>query len=200
MSAPRYTVFLSHASHDVGVARLIERVLKSLGVACWIDAKDLDAGVHFRDEIVARLRMSNELLVLASPRFASSRWLDYEAGIAAGAQVKTVPMLYDCVPARISDFDMLRHLHAVHIDDFDEYERQLLERVRVFQRAKPQQMQAAMGGTGVPPPPPVRLSKGFYGRVRHVTDEPGGLGGDGVRKLQERIRRELKPKGDNHDD
>ncbi|MEZ5853408.1 MAG: toll/interleukin-1 receptor domain-containing protein [Hyphomicrobiaceae bacterium] len=205
MSAPSYKVFLSHASYDVGVANLIARVITRPGLECWVDAKDLGVGAHFRSAIAETLCGANELLVLASPRFAKSKWLDFEVGMAMGAGLEIIPLLYDCTLGRISDFDVLRHLHAVHIDDFDKYETQLIARANAFFQANEQPLQGAAGGSPHRLPPPVVPPRGFYGRPAGASSRRSDQANEGVRKLQERIRRELKPKaerpkGDEHDD
>lgn len=130
IGSSNYKVFVSHASADVGVAKMLHALVTNAGADCYVDAKDLRGGVIFREELAKHIRSSNEMVVLLSPKFENSKWLDYEVGIAVGAGKLIVPLLFDLPRARISDFDFLRHLHAIHIDDHEVYLSDLKHRIR----------------------------------------------------------------------
>src|SRR5436190_1670704 len=61
--------------------------IKSFGVDCWLDEKDLEGGDIIPDEIIRGIDACQEAIVLISPNSVNSQWVSFEI---AGIKVNSV--------------------------------------------------------------------------------------------------------------
>src|SRR3981081_2500723 len=77
---PKYVVFISHSSLADWTARTMDEKIRSLGVDCWLDEKDLEGGYIIPDEIIRGIDACQEAIVLISPNSVNSQWVSFEIG------------------------------------------------------------------------------------------------------------------------
>lgn len=131
MQLPRddYRLAISHSSADIGVAKLISLYAKKLGASCFLDEWSIGGGADFRHEIINQIRNAHELLVLVTPKFLESRWLDFEVGVAAGAGLWIVPMSHCVAPGQRNDLPTLKNMQWRDLDDAEKYFKELEKRI-----------------------------------------------------------------------
>lgn len=130
MRAEKYTVFISHSAEDAPIVKLLVPGIKAVDADCRIDYEFLRIGQPFHPDIVKNIRQCHEMLVLYTPKFKVSRWLDHEVGIALGAGLHVCAIIYDLVLDDINKCEFLRNCHAASLNDFQtHYLPQLEQRV-----------------------------------------------------------------------
>ena len=75
-----YQVFVSHATTDKWIARMICEKIESAGATTFRDDRDIESGDDIPDEIRKQLIGSNELVILMTPDSVRRAWVLLEAG------------------------------------------------------------------------------------------------------------------------
>lgn len=127
-----YKVFISHDSRDRAVADMLSGYIRGMQVNCDVDFQFLEVGSKYKREIRNKIVSSNELLVILSPRFKLSKWLDYEVGVADGAGLYLSVLLLNLANGEIGDCEFLRDGHVDQIDNYQRYLSQLAARADDF--------------------------------------------------------------------
>jgi hypothetical protein len=78
----RYQVFISHATADKWIARMLCEKIGSLGATTFRNDRDIKGGDDIPDEIVRQIKASHEVLILLTPQSVSRPWVLLEAGMA----------------------------------------------------------------------------------------------------------------------
>ena len=123
-------VFVSHATADKWIARVICEKLEAAGAKTFIDDRDIKGGDDIPDEIRRQIKQSKELLVLLTPQSVDRRWVTLEIGMALGMSRKKriVVVLYhvdvDPIPG------MLKSKKAINLNDIDTYLAEVSSRVK----------------------------------------------------------------------
>jgi len=95
-------VFISHSSHDKGVARKLVADLKTLGHEPWLDEYAIRVGDSIPDKIEQGLQNADFVAILLSPAAVRSGWVDrewkakYWAEVSAGRVMVLPVLLEDC--------------------------------------------------------------------------------------------------------
>jgi hypothetical protein len=125
---PNYQVFVSHATPDKWIARMICEKIESTGATTFRDDRDIDGGDDIPDAIRKHIKQSKELLVLLTPESVNRQWVLLETGAAWGwARIRIVVVLCHVKTDPIPD--MIKTKKAVPINDFDQYLNELCSRV-----------------------------------------------------------------------
>jgi len=122
----RYVVFISHSSLDAWIARTISEKIQSLGVACWLDQKDLEGGDVIPDEIIRGIDACQEAIVLISPNSVNSRWVSFEIGGVLAQHKRVTPILNNVRPDEMAP---MKDIKSVDLNKFEEFLAQLARRV-----------------------------------------------------------------------
>lgn len=130
---PGYVVFISHSSKESWVARQLAKEVKAAGGASWVDVNVLAGGDDFQDEILEAIRTCSEAIVLISPNSVNSQWVSYEIGAVAVQGKRVTPVLNNVPPEAMAP---LRRVHAIDLNDFDDFLAQLRERIRQGSRRR----------------------------------------------------------------
>jgi hypothetical protein len=127
-----FSVFVSHATYDKWVAKVLCEKIASLGssVQPWRDDRDIDGGEIIPDTIRTAIQECDEFLVLLTPESVQRQWVLVEIGAAWGQHLRIVPILYhvtaELIPAAI-------RLHrGYQLGDFDEYLEGLSKRIKTL--------------------------------------------------------------------
>jgi TIR domain len=116
-----YQIFISHATADKWIARVICEKLELAGATTFRDDRDINGGDDIPDEIRRQIKASKELLVLLTPQSVGRNWILFETGAAWGTskKMRIVVVRYhvdvDPVP------DMIRSKKSITLNDFDTY-------------------------------------------------------------------------------
>src|SRR3990172_4367525 len=128
--SPReYRVFMSHATADKWIAKVICEKLESVGATAFRDDRDIQAGDNIPDQIRREIKRSHEFLLLLTPASQIRPWVWIELGGAWVSRrsrriVVVVHQLgFDAIP------DISKPTKAVRLDDFDDYLAEVKQRV-----------------------------------------------------------------------
>lgn len=117
-------IFLSHAAVDKNLAMLLkvtlEHLLPGIDVFVSSDPEDLKPGDTWVDVILENLRAAQLIVVLATQRGLSRKWVWYESGATWSRGVRLVPCCVGSLrkgelPSPFSSFQ------ALNIDDADDF-------------------------------------------------------------------------------
>jgi hypothetical protein len=127
---PDYQVFVSHATADKWIARMICEKIEGVGATTFRDDRDIDGGESIPGAVFRQIRHSREMVVLLTPASVARPWVLIEVGVALGRgrAIRIVPILchveIDPIP------EMLKPMRAYHLNDFDTYLKGVAERAR----------------------------------------------------------------------
>lgn len=91
--------FISYSSKDEGLARVIHQELTTHGVTAFLASVSIPAGAMWPEVILAELRASTWVIVLASKAACQSSYVNQELGGAFFAAKTVVPIVWDVMPA-----------------------------------------------------------------------------------------------------
>jgi hypothetical protein len=130
----KYQVFVSHATNDKWLAKVICEKIEKFGASTFRDDRDINGGDDIPEEIRRHIKGSREIIVLLTPESISRPWVLLECGAAWGWRKRIVPVLchveVDPIP------EMIKTKKVVKINDFENYLRELLIRVESCKNGK----------------------------------------------------------------
>ena len=128
--AKGYRVFVSHATTDKWIAKVLCEKIEGTGATTFRDDRDIESGDDIPDEIRREIIRSHELVVLLTPDSVNRPWVLLEVGAfwARRKNARIVAVLchvdVDTIP------DMIKSKKAVPLNEVDEYLRELAKRVK----------------------------------------------------------------------
>jgi len=81
MTKNKYDVFISYSVQDHSSAHELAEALKQKGIIAWMDP-GTEPGKKLADQIEKALKESKVFLFLLSPDFLTSKWTNFELGVA----------------------------------------------------------------------------------------------------------------------
>ena len=129
LTAPRpYQVFVSHATPDKWVARMICEKIDAIPRAkTFRDDRDIQGGDDIPEALLEQIDYSAELLVLMTPASVARTWVLLEVGAAWHAGKRIIPVCYHVDVDKIPS--MLQRTKAYPLNDFDRYLTELRDRI-----------------------------------------------------------------------
>lgn len=127
-----YQVFVSHATADKWIAKLLCEKIESTGATSFRDDRDIEGGDDISEAIRKQIKQSKEIVVLLTPASVERQWVTLEVGAAWGwsKRVRILILMYhvnvDPIP------DMIKNKNAISLNDFDRYLTELSQRVRGY--------------------------------------------------------------------
>lgn len=128
VSSP-YLVFLSHATADKWLARMLCEKIEATGAVTFRDDRDIAGGDDIPDSIRAAIERCSEMVVLLTPASVDRPWVLMEVGAAwqRGNNVRIIPIRQhvevEPIPA------MLKSKKVIDLNQFDDYLMELARRV-----------------------------------------------------------------------
>jgi hypothetical protein len=125
----KYQVFVSHATADKWLAKVICEKIEGLGASTFRDDRDINGGDDIPEEIRRQIKSSQEMIVLLTPESIGRPWVLFEVGAAWGwrKQYRIIVILdhvnIDLIP------DQIKSRKAIRINEFDNYLNELSTRV-----------------------------------------------------------------------
>jgi hypothetical protein len=125
-----YQVFVSHATADKWLARMICEKVEATGASTFRDDRDIDGGDDIPERIRAEIKRSREIVVLLTPHSVNRPWVLVEVGAAwcHSKSMRILPIL--CHVEADSIPDMIKSRKATPLNDCDELFAEIASRVR----------------------------------------------------------------------
>lgn len=139
-SSKPYQVFLSHATADKWLAKVLCEKIEATGATAFRDDRDIQGGDDIPEEIRRQIKQSKEMVVLLTPQSVGRQWVILEVGATWGWSKRTRILLImyhisvDPIP------DMIKNKKAISLNDFDQYTNELTERVRGYHGRRQQDL------------------------------------------------------------
>ncbi len=130
VAAKPYQVFVSHATADKRIARMLCEKIETAGAKTFRDDRDIDGGDDIPETIRLQIRQSKEVLVLLTPESVARNWVMLEVGAAWGWSRRMRITIVMCHVAVDPIPEMIKNKKAIPLNDFDAYLGQLAHRVR----------------------------------------------------------------------
>jgi predicted nucleotide-binding protein len=128
-SSPKYQVFVSHATADKWIAKVICEKIEGVGASTFRDDRDINGGDDIPEEIRRQIKNSQEMVVLLTPESKDRPWVLFEVGAAWGWRKKSRIIVVldhvniDPIP------DQIKSRKAIKINELDDYLIELSTRV-----------------------------------------------------------------------
>jgi hypothetical protein len=129
-SVKPYQVFISHATADKWLAKVLCEKIEAVGATTFRDDRDIQGGDDIPEEIRRQIKQSKEIVILLTPQSVGRQWVILELGAAWGwsKRIRILLIMYhvsvDPIP------DMIKNKKAINLNDFDQYANEVAERVR----------------------------------------------------------------------
>ncbi len=124
-----YLVFVSHATADKWIAKVLCERIEAVGAATFRDDRDIDGGDDIPDRIRREIVRSNEMVVLLTPDSVDRPWVLLEVGAAWGRRQRARIIAVLCHVKVDTIPDIIGSKKAMSINSFDEYLEELKRRV-----------------------------------------------------------------------
>lgn len=132
LSSKPYKVFVSHATTDKWIAKVLCEKIESTGAATFRDDRDIDGGDDIPDKIRAQIKACRELVVLLTPDSVHRQWVLLEIGAAWGwsrnKRITGIRCHVDIEPIPA----MLRSTKVININECDAFLAELKKRVAQY--------------------------------------------------------------------
>lgn len=115
----RHLVFVSHATYDKFLAKVICERLEANGIATYRDDRDIEGGDSIPESIRMAIEQCDELAVLLTPQSIQRQWVLVEIGIAIGMGKRIVPLLYHVATESIPE--CIRPNRGFDLNEIDSY-------------------------------------------------------------------------------
>ncbi len=129
-----YQVFVSHATADKWIARVICEKIEQTGASTFRDDRDIKGGDDIPEQIRRQIIRSKELLLLLTPKSVGRPWILIEAVLAwdRSKRIRIIVVLYhvefDSIP------EIIKTRKAIPLNDFDNYLAELADRLRELKK------------------------------------------------------------------
>ena len=74
----RYQVFVSHATKDKWIAKMLCAEIEKAGAQTFRDDRDIDGGDNIPDNIRSQIKRSREMIVILTPQSHMRDWIKTE--------------------------------------------------------------------------------------------------------------------------
>jgi len=124
-----YQIFLSHATADKWMAKVICEKIEATGASIFRDDRDINGGDDIPEEIRQQIKRSQEIVVLLTPESVGREWVLLEVGAAWGwrKNFRIVAILdhvdIDPIP------EIIKSKKAIKINDIDNYFTEISKRI-----------------------------------------------------------------------
>jgi hypothetical protein len=124
----KYQIFVSHATADKWIAKVLCEKLEAAGASTFRDDRDIDGGDDIPDRLREEIERSQQLVVLLTPQSVARPWVFMAVGGAWIRRIRIVAVRYhvevDAIPATI------RSKKSIHLNEMDEYLAELNRRIK----------------------------------------------------------------------
>lgn len=125
-----YQVFVSHATADKWLAKVLCDKIEATGAVSFRDDRDINGGDDIPEEIRRQIKRSREIVVLLTPDSINRTWVTLEVGAAWGRSKAMRILIVMCHVSVDPIPDMIKNKKAVSLNEIDQYLNELAHRVR----------------------------------------------------------------------
>ncbi len=120
MGLLNYTVFISYSRRDQGVALAFHKCVHLMGGIPFVAETDMEGGRVLRDELVEKIKSSDEILLLVSDAFLQSTWTGWELGVVdalnkVDGRGRKLTALYCSVERATVESHKMWNAHLAHL-------------------------------------------------------------------------------------
>ncbi|MBN2580340.1 MAG: toll/interleukin-1 receptor domain-containing protein [Pirellulales bacterium] len=130
-SAP-YQVFISHATADKWIAKVLCEKIEATGAKTFRDDRDINGGDDIPDQIRRQIIRSNEMIVLLTPESVDRLWVHWEVGAAWGRRSNARIVAILCHVSVDTIPNIIGSKKAVSINSFNDYLEALKKRLEKY--------------------------------------------------------------------
>lgn len=106
-----HDIFLSHATADLGQARILYHALKELGADVWVDEFSLRPGQNIVRAIDRGIKLARIGVVLVTPTVIAGRpWVENEFSALLNDKETVIPILHEVTWTQLRAYSPLLHL------------------------------------------------------------------------------------------
>jgi hypothetical protein len=127
-----YQVFVSHATADKWLAKVICERIEGTGATTFRDDRDINGGDDIPEEIRRQIKQSREIVVLLTPESIKSQWVTLEIGAAWGKSKRMKIIVIMCHITVEPIPGMIKNKKAFSVNEMEDYLSDLAHRVRGF--------------------------------------------------------------------
>src|SRR4051794_1532086 len=113
-----YQVFVSHATADKWIARIICEKIEAAGASTFRDDRDIQGGDDIPEAIRRHIKPSKEIVVLLTPDSINRQWVTLEIGAAWGRSKHMRITLIMCHATVDPIPTMMKNKKAIHLNEF----------------------------------------------------------------------------------
>jgi hypothetical protein len=125
-----HQVFVSHATSDKWLAKVLRDKIEATGAVSFRDDRDINGGDDIPEEIRRQIKRSREIVVLLTPESINRTWVTLEVGAAWGRSKSMRILIVMCHVSVDPIPDMIKNKKAVPLNEIDQYLNELAHRVR----------------------------------------------------------------------
>ncbi|MCH7687382.1 MAG: toll/interleukin-1 receptor domain-containing protein [Planctomycetes bacterium] len=123
-----YRVFISRATHDKWIAKILCEKFEAAGAKTFRDDRDIQGGDSIPDVILSEIRSCDEVVVLLTPESVQRQWVLIEIGIAIGVKRRIIPLMYHIDPKQLPA--IIRDNRGFSLNDLDDYIADVTKRIK----------------------------------------------------------------------
>ena len=129
-----YLVFVSHATADKWLAKVLCEKIEQAGASTFRDDRDIAGGDDIPEQIRVQIKRSQEMVVLLTPESVDRPWVLLEVGAAWGRRQKARIVAVLCHVEVDTIPGIIGSKKAISINALDDY---LVELKRRVEKSKP---------------------------------------------------------------
>src|SRR5689334_644062 len=92
-----HDAFISYSRRDANGAQAVRAAMEAVGVRCWIDTRDVDAGENFLAEIGEAISSAKVLVLILSSHSNVSDYVRREVQFATQQGIRIIPLRVEAV-------------------------------------------------------------------------------------------------------
>ena len=124
------TVFVSHSSHDRGIAVRVCEALERRGLACWVASRDIGPGENFQEAIVKAIRLARAIVLVFTDSANNSDEIKKEIALASQNHLAVIPLrVEDMLPSNAFRYELSTRQWIDAFDDWDRAMARLAEQI-----------------------------------------------------------------------
>jgi uncharacterized membrane protein YeaQ/YmgE (transglycosylase-associated protein family) len=153
-------IFISHASKDDKVAKVICTALENRGHKCWIASRDVGPGQNYMNAIVHAIRAAKVMVLVFTDNANRSDEILKELALASKYKVNVIPArVDDVVPSEAFELEFATRQWIDLFKDWEGKVNELSAWISGIVPIKSAVDATATAGTAIPPVPPIATTQ-----------------------------------------
>jgi hypothetical protein len=120
------TIFISHSSKDIWIAKHIAADLQKKGGRTFLDETDMMSGEDIKKSLRENIQKCRKLVILVSSFSIKSWWVAWEIGLAEAFKKRIIPILDKVETNQVHP--LIAPHKAIDLNDLDKYLASIVKR------------------------------------------------------------------------